>query len=122
MEIMKTNVGYINLHLFIVLVLLGQFTTSSCLDQLGIGDFILAKLFPDFKEPFFDFFLNLRFQLLFHVIHFEILPFEMLQRMRTFVIFWLHEAIGGLSLLLLFKYVHRNLLLVHGDLWKRAFD
>jgi|TARA_B110000305_G_C19174546_1_gene508974 hypothetical protein len=32
MVIMKTNMGHINLHLFIILVLLGQFASSSCLD------------------------------------------------------------------------------------------
>ena len=61
MEIMKTNMGYINLHLFIIFVLLGKFASSSCLDCLGIWDVVLAKLLSDFKEPFFDFFLYLRF-------------------------------------------------------------
>ena len=119
---MKANVGHINLHLFIILILLSELATSSCLDSLSILYIVITKLLPDFKESFFYFFLYLRLELLLHVVHFKVLTFKMLQRMWTFVALWLHEAIHGLSIILNYHVIVWHLLLSHRDLWKRALD
>lgn len=47
---------------------------------------IIIKLLFYFKKTFFDFFFNFWLQLSFHVIHFQILTFEVLQRMSLLLI------------------------------------
>ena len=46
----------------------------------------IIKFFFYFKKSFFYFFFNFRFQLSLHVVHFQILTFEMFQRMRMLLI------------------------------------
>lgn len=41
---------------------------------------LIAKLFSDFEESLLDLLLDTRIQLFFHIVKFEILAFELLQR------------------------------------------
>lgn len=50
-----------------------------------------TKLFPNFKETLLDFLFNPWFQLLFHVVKFKVLTFEVFERIRFLsIIAWLH--------------------------------
>lgn len=91
---MEAYVRDIDLNFFVVVILSHQLTASSCMNTW----IILPKLFPDLKESFFYLFFNFWLELLLHVIHFELLPFEIIQ-----------GVLSSLNSVLIFTWLLSNL-------------
>ena len=77
---METDMRDVDLHLLVILILCHELASPSRVDSI----FILSEFFSDFKKSFFDFLLNIWFQLLLHIVHLQLLPLEALQRMLAF--------------------------------------
>mgnify|MGYP006893774182 CR=1 FL=1 len=92
---------HVNLYFFIIIISSSKIPAPRCLN----GVIILAKFLADFKEALFNFLFDLWFQFFLHIVHLQILTFEMLQRVLLLLRFML-VFLNGLLLVHVVKDVY----------------
>lgn len=86
MVVLQAYVTHVHLYLFVSIVGLSQHPTSCSLHSMLV---ILIELLANLEEPFFDFLFDFWLELLLHVVHLQVLAFEMFQWVLLSVVFYL---------------------------------
>ena len=78
--VLEADVRDVHLDFFVVLIAGQQLSSSGRLHS-----FVASELLPDLEEALLDFLLDLRLELFLHVVHFEVVALEVLQRVLLLV-------------------------------------